>query len=234
MVAETSLRDRRSRLLAQPGLQGQEFSRRYAAEADAWLSGLAERAAGNCPRHLALVAVGGYGRASLWPPATSMWCWSTTATGRSARLPTPSGTRSGTRVYTSTTRFAAPPRCSALPPRTCGWRSACWTAGWSGRPVAEPLLEKARAAWQGDRLGTRYLPLLEHQMADRQRRSRRRRVPARARYQREPRRPPRRQRAARPLGLRTAPAGVRRPGFPGECDSPPHRHPGRAAPPGPT
>ena len=67
MVAETSLRDRRSRLLAEPGLRGQEFCRRYAAEADAWLSGLAERAAGDVKRHLALVAVGGYGRSSLCP-----------------------------------------------------------------------------------------------------------------------------------------------------------------------
>ena len=67
MVAETSLRDRRSRLLAEPGLRGQEFCRRYAAEADDWLSGLAERAAGDVKRHLALVAVGGYGRSSLCP-----------------------------------------------------------------------------------------------------------------------------------------------------------------------
>ena len=58
MVAETSLRDRRSKLLAEPGLKGQEFCRRYAAEADAWLSGLAERAAGDNKRHLALIAVG--------------------------------------------------------------------------------------------------------------------------------------------------------------------------------
>ena len=32
--------------------------------------------------------------------------------------------------------------------------------------MAEPLLEKARAAWR-DRLGTKYLPLLERQMAER-------------------------------------------------------------------
>ena len=67
MPAETSLRDRRAALLNQPGLMGEEFCRAYAAEADAWLSALAERAAGGSKRHLALVAVGGYGRASLCP-----------------------------------------------------------------------------------------------------------------------------------------------------------------------
>ena len=38
---------------------------------------------------------------------------------------------------------------------------------WGEPRVAEPLLEKARAAWR-DRLGARYLPLLQKQMAERQ------------------------------------------------------------------
>ena len=67
MPADTSLRDRRSRLLAEPGLTGEEFTRRYAAEADAWLSDLADRVARDNRRYLALVAVGGYGRSSLCP-----------------------------------------------------------------------------------------------------------------------------------------------------------------------
>ena len=102
------------------------------------------------------------------PTATSMWCSSTTGTGTSPRSPTPSGTRSGTRASTSTTPSAGPPRCSPRPPRTCGWRSACSTARlvWGESEVADPLLEKARAAWR-DRLGARYLPLLKEQMAER-------------------------------------------------------------------
>jgi [protein-PII] uridylyltransferase len=67
MVAEASLRERRRSLLAQPDLRGDDFCRAYAAEADAWLSGLADRAAGESGRHLALLAVGGYGRSSLCP-----------------------------------------------------------------------------------------------------------------------------------------------------------------------
>ena len=69
MAAEASgsLRDRRSRLLARPGLRGEEFCREYSAQADAWLADLADRVAGDSKRHLALMAVGGYGRSSLCP-----------------------------------------------------------------------------------------------------------------------------------------------------------------------
>ena len=168
MVAETSLRDRRSRLLAQPGLQGQEFCRRYAAEADAWLSGLAERAAGDSPRHLALVAVGGYGRASLCPysdldvvlvhnghreigkVADAIWypVWD-----------------EGVHLDHSVRRPSEVLSAAAEDVRVAlGLLDGRMV--WGEPRVAEPLLEKARAAWR-DRLGTRYLPLLEHQMADR-------------------------------------------------------------------
>ncbi len=168
MVADTSLRDRRSRLLAQPGLQGQEFCRRYAAEADAWLSGLAELALGDSTRHLALVAVGGYGRASLCPysdldvvlvhnghreiakVADAIWypVWD-----------------EGVHLDHSVRRPSEVLSAAAEDVRVAlGLLDGRLV--WGDPRVAEPLLDKARAAWR-DRLGTGYLPLLEQQMAER-------------------------------------------------------------------
>jgi [protein-PII] uridylyltransferase len=168
MVAETSLRDRRSRLLAEPGLRGLEFCRRYAAEADAWLSGLAEQAAGDARRHLALVAVGGYGRSSLSPysdldvvlvhsghrdiakVADAIWypVWD-----------------EGVHLDHSVRRPAEVLAAAAEDARVAlGLLDGRLV--WGESKIAEPLLEKARAAWR-ERLGARYLPLLRQQMAER-------------------------------------------------------------------
>ena len=66
-MSDVSLRDRRRALLEDAALGGADFCRAYAAQADAWLSLLADRASDGSPRHLALLAVGGYGRSELCP-----------------------------------------------------------------------------------------------------------------------------------------------------------------------
>ncbi len=170
MAAEASgsLRDRRSRLLAQPGLKGEEFCRQYAAEADAWLSDLADRVAGDSKRHLALMAVGGYGRSSLCPysdldvvlvhnghrdirvVADGIWypVWD-----------------EGVHLDHSVRRPSEVLAAAAEDVRVAlGLLDGRLV--WGEPKVAEPLLHKARAAWR-ERLGTKYLPLLQVQMAER-------------------------------------------------------------------
>jgi [protein-PII] uridylyltransferase len=168
MAADASLRDRRSSLLAEPGLRGEEFCRRYASEADDWLSGLAEQAAGDNPRHLALVAVGGYGRSSLCPysdldvvlvhkghrdirtVADAIWypVWDQGVhLDHSVRRPSEVLAVAGEDVRAA---------LGLLDARLV----------WGEPKVAEPLIATARAAWR-DRLGAKYLPVLERQMEER-------------------------------------------------------------------
>ncbi len=168
MPAEASLRDRRRLLLAEPELKGEEFCRRYAAEADQWLSSVAERAAGDAKRHLALVAVGGYGRGSLCPysdldvmlvhkghgdikqVADAIWypVWD-----------------EGVHLDHSVRRPSEVLSAAAGDVRVAlGLLDA--RRVWGEPRVSDPLLEKAREAWRLQ-LGRQYLPLLESQMSER-------------------------------------------------------------------
>ena len=147
---------------------GEEFCRSYAAEADAWLSGLADRAAGENNRHLALVAVGGYGRSSLCPysdldvvlvhsgyrdvkeVADGIWypVWD-----------------EGVHLDHSVRRPAEVLSAAAEDLRVAlGLLDA--RVVWGESKLAEPLIEKAKTAWR-EKLGTQYLPVIEVQMAER-------------------------------------------------------------------
>jgi [protein-PII] uridylyltransferase len=168
MPVDTSLRERRQILLARHDLQGEAFCRAYAAAADAWLSSLADRAIGESSKHLALLAVGGYGRGTLCPysdldvvllhngyrdikkVADAIWypVWDEGVhLDHSVRRPSEVLTAAADDVRVA---------LGLLDGRVV----------WGDHKVAEPLLSKARAAWW-DRLGTAYLPTLKVQMAER-------------------------------------------------------------------
>jgi len=170
MAADTSLRERRRKLLARPELQGDDFCRAYAAEADEWLSALADRALGETTRHLALLAVGGYGRSSLCPfsdldvvlvhsghrdikaVADAIWypVWD-----------------EGVHLDHSVRRPSEVLVAAAADVRVAlGLLDARLV--WGDHKVADPLVSDARTAWRHS-LGTRYLPDLQAQMADRHR-----------------------------------------------------------------
>jgi len=169
-VPEVSLRDRRQALLARTSLRGAAFCRTYAAEADDWLSDLAERASAGNHRHLALVAVGGYGRGELCPfsdldvalvhdgrrdvadVADAIWypVWD-----------------QGVRLDHSVRR----PQ-EVLEAASDDLRVALGLLDgrlvWGDERVADPLLQRAAELWR-DRLGAHWLPTLLEQMDERQR-----------------------------------------------------------------
>ena len=170
MAPDTSLRERRQILLARTDLHGDAFCWAFAAAADEWLSAVAARAAGETNRHLALLAVGGYGRSSLCPfsdldvvlvhkghgdiraVADAIWypVWD-------EGVHLDHSVRSPSEVLSA----------AANDPRVAlGLLDARLI--WGDAKVADPLLARARAAWRQS-LGTRFLPALGAQMAQRHR-----------------------------------------------------------------
>jgi [protein-PII] uridylyltransferase len=66
-AASSSLRELRAQVLRDRELTGTAWCRRYAALTGEWLTGVFAQASGNDSKGLALLAVGGYGRAMLAP-----------------------------------------------------------------------------------------------------------------------------------------------------------------------
>ncbi|MGH8996746.1 MAG: hypothetical protein ACRDYB_12060 [Acidimicrobiales bacterium] len=170
-MAEVSLRERRQRLIDRPDLGGLAFCRAYAAQADEWLSGLANRATKENPRSLALLAVGGYGRQELCPysdldvvlvhdgirnvssVAEAIWypVWDEGVhLDHSVRKPA--------EVLVAAAEGDLRVALGLLDARLV----------WGERRVADPLLAEAVSLWR-TKLGAKWLPALAQQMGDRHR-----------------------------------------------------------------
>ena len=129
---------------------------------------MADKAAGDAQRHLALLAVGGYGRQSLCPYSdldvvlvhTGLEDIKTIADGIWYPV-----WDEGVQLDHSVRRPQEVLAAAADDVRVAlGLLDARMV--WGEPRVAEPLLEKAKAAWR-EKLGTKYLPLLEDQMGAR-------------------------------------------------------------------
>ncbi len=167
-VEKASLRVRRSLLLENNDLGGIEFCHAYSRVADEWLFDIASEAGGAMPRKVALLAVGGYGRGELCPSsdldlvlvhdgwrridllADQLWypVWDEgVGLDHSVRKP-----KEVLLAAEKDLRVAL----GLLDARLV----------WGDATVAGPLIDTVRHRWAGD-LGDRWLPELEHQMAQR-------------------------------------------------------------------
>jgi len=168
MPPSPTLRERRTALLARHDLGGDDFCAELSGQTDDWLAGLAEEASGGDRRHLALLAVGGYGRGTLCPysdldlvlvhegrrdvaaVADAIWypIWDQgVKLDHSVRRPSEMFERAAEDLRVA---------LGLLDGRLL----------WGDPQLAGPLLGRAVEEWR-DRLGAYWLPALESQMAER-------------------------------------------------------------------
>jgi len=167
-MAEASLRERRQRLVERRDLGGVAFCRAYAAEADNWLSGVADRAVDGNPRTLALLAVGGYGRQELCPfsdlDVVLVHHGHRDVRAIADRLWYPVWDE-GVHLDHSVRQPAEVLAAAEGDLRVAlGLLDARLV--WGDTKVAGPLLDEARARWRA-KLGARWLPALAEQMETR-------------------------------------------------------------------
>lgn len=170
VVDHLSLRDQRKEMVQRLDLHGEDFCRAFTADADRWLSAVAHHACGGNERNLALIAVGGYGRAELCPysdldvvllhkgrrnvgeVADAIWypVWDQgVPLDHSVRRPS-----DVIELATKDLRVAL----GLLDGRRI----------WGDRRVADPLLQDVVERWR-HQLGSIWLPSLAEQMAERHR-----------------------------------------------------------------
>ena len=165
-----TLRSQRDVLLERTALGGTEFCRALSDVTDACLAEYAAAAAGGTSRKLALVAVGGYGRRELCPHsdldlllihdnrrdikevADALWypLWDQgIKIDHAVRRP-----KEVLKIAQADLRVAL----GLLDARVI----------WGDHKLANPIIEKVRGLWESN-LGTKFLPALEEQMAERHR-----------------------------------------------------------------
>jgi [protein-PII] uridylyltransferase len=152
-------------------LRGNAFCQAYARAWDEWLSSVAEGASAGDPRHLALLAVGGYGRGMLWPYSDLDVVL--IHTGRRQVAPIADDIwypvwDQGVRLDHSVRRPKEVLTMAGADLRVAlGMLDARLI--WGDPKVSAPLIEAILELWRS-RLGAQWLPTLFEQMAERRRR----------------------------------------------------------------
>lgn len=169
-MVDRSLSDARDHLMSRGDLTGMDFCRTLSDETDLQLAAIAETAVSGSSRHVALIAVGGYGRRELCPfsdldlvlvhdgrrdikeVADALWypLWDQgIQVDHAVRRP-----KELVKVAKTDLRVAL----GLLDARVV----------WGDAKIAEPAIERVRSLWT-DKLAANFLPALEEQMDERHR-----------------------------------------------------------------